>query len=456
MAAFSTTKHLTRKDAGAAAAHPASACSGGTGSRKLHLPHSLGCPLSLRGFSVTISSLPLFDEGPGKDYSVSEVLARSKPAGKAQQRFRKLVATIERKREELRGWQAYRQRYNQRVTTEFEVVRLELRQQQRQMAVLIDELLSQRGQSRRLSRVERAKLRDMLMSLLDGLLSEGHDEVLADLREKHASPSAKEDQRLEMELTESLLTDVLGLDVDENHGASSVEELLAHAQSKMQQRAQSRRAEERATGRRAKRSAAGDAARGKREQAAKEVSQSLRDVFRKLVSALHPDREPDPAQRARKNQLMQRVNQAYDANDLLTLLGLQLEIEQIDTAHLSSTTAERLAHYNQILSEQLARLEAELESFIEPYRELMGGWSGQALTVADVDRKLTMDVAQLREAVRQLTQDLTAFRDPARLRARLRQYDLDDEPGELEAMQEMMEIATMLGDFRPPRRPRRR
>jgi hypothetical protein len=150
------------------------------------------------------------------------------------------------------------------------------------------------------------------------------------------------------------------------------------------------------------------------------------------------------------------VNQAYDANDLLTLLGLQLEIEQIDTAHLSSTTAERLAHYNQILSEQLARLEAELESFIEPYRELMGGWSEQALTVADVDRKLTMDVAQLREAVRQLTQDLTAFRDPARLRARLRQYDLDDEPSELEAMQEMMEIATMLGDFRPPRRPRRR
>jgi hypothetical protein len=324
------------------------------------------------------------------------------------------------------------------------------------MAVLIDELLSQRGQRRRLSRVERAKLRDMLMSLLDALLLEVHDEVLAGLREKHASPSAKENQRLEMELTESLLTDVLGLEVDENHGASSVEELLDHAHRKMRRRAQSQRAEGRESRRRARRSAAGDAARGKREQAAKEVSQSLRDVFRKLVSALHPDREPDPTQRAHKNQLMQRVNQAYDANDLLTLLGLQLEIEQIDTAHLSSTTAERLAHYNQILSEQLARLEAELESFIEPYWELMGGWSGQALTVAEVDRKLTLEVAQLREAVRQLRQDLMAFRDPARLRARLRQYDLDDEPSELEAMQGIMEIATMLGDFRPPRRPRQR
>lgn len=405
---------------------------------------------------MTRSSLPLFDDGPGQDFSVSKVLAQWKLADKAQQRFRKLVANIERKREELRQWQAYRQRHNQRITTEVEPVRLELVQQQRQMAVLIDELLSQRGQSRRLSRLERAKLRDMLMTLLDAVLSQGDDEALAVLREKHTRHSAKEDQRLEMELTESLLTDVLGLEVDENHGASSVEELLDHAQRKAQQRARFHRDDAHEGGRRARRSAAEDLARAKREQAAKEVKQSLRDVFRKLVSALHPDREPDPTERARKNQLMQRVNQAYEADDLLTLLGLQLEIEQIDATHLSATSAERLAHYNQILREQLVRLEAELESVVEPYREFSGQWSGRALTVAEVDRRLTMDLTELREAVRQLTQDLVAFRNPVQLRARLRQYDLDNEPGELEAMQAMMEIATMLGDHRPPQRPRRR
>lgn len=405
---------------------------------------------------MTSSSLPLFDESPGKDLSVSEALARSKPADKAQQRFRKWAANIERKREELSQWRAYEQRYNRRIATEFEPVRSELLQQQRQMAVLIDELLSQRGQSRRLSRLERAKLRDMLVSLLEAGLSQGDDEVLAVLREKHTRPATKEDQRLDMELTESLLTDVLGLEIDENHGASSVEELLDHAHRKAQQRARFHRDDEHESGRRAKRSDAEDAVRAKREQAAKEVNQSLRDVFRKLVSALHPDREPDSTERARKNQLMQRVNQAYEANDLLTLLELQLEIEQIDATHLTSTSAERLAHYNQILREQLTRLEAELESIVEPYRELMGLWSGRPLTVAGVDRRLTMDIAQLREAVRQLTQDLVAFRNPAQLRARLRQYDLDDEPGEWEAMQAMMEIATMLDDHRPPRRPRRR
>ena len=78
------------------------------------------------------------------------------------------------------------------------------------------------------------------------------------------------------------------------------------------------------------------------------------------------------------------------------------------------------------------------------------------MTVTEVDRQLTIDIAQLHEAVRQLKQDLVVFRDPARLRARLRQFDLDDEPGELEAMQTMMGVAMILGDLPPPRRPRRR
>jgi hypothetical protein len=39
---------------------------------------------------------------------------------------------------------------------------------------------------------------------------------------------------------------------------------------------------------------------------------------------------------------MQRVSQAYEATDPLTLLGLQLEIEQIDATHLSSAGAWRL------------------------------------------------------------------------------------------------------------------
>ncbi len=48
------------------------------------------------------------------------------------------------------------------------------------------------------------------------------------------------------------------------------------------------------------------------------------------MAVLHPDREPDEAERVRKTELMQRVNEAYSKKDLLQLVALQLEIEQID------------------------------------------------------------------------------------------------------------------------------
>ena len=50
------------------------------------------------------------------------------------------------------------------------------------------------------------------------------------------------------------------------------------------------------------------------------MSQSIREVYRKLAGALHPDRESDPQERERKTALMQRVNQAYAKNNLLQLL----------------------------------------------------------------------------------------------------------------------------------------
>jgi hypothetical protein len=282
----------------------------------------------------------------------------------------------------------------------------------------------------------------VLMNLVTGLLQDGNDESLAALRDKYSDVSDEQWRRSEMDLTEALLNDVFGLEVDADHGATSAEELLQHAQRKMQERAD--RPCDRIA-RRSKASAAkAEAARAQREQAAREVSQSLREVYRKLVSALHPDREPDADARQRKTQLMQRVNQAYDTNDLLTLLGLQLEIEQIDAAHLSSVPPQRLAHYNQILREQLAGLESELERCLQPFRDSIGWQQSRPLTVAAVDQYLSADIAQLRSAIRELHEDLVAFRDPTTLRDSLKHYEPEqeiDDPGDLAALIDILQTA---------------
>ncbi|ARN18443.1 hypothetical protein [Piscinibacter gummiphilus] len=46
--------------------------------------------------------------------------------------------------------------------------------------------------------------------------------------------------------------------------------------------------------------------------------------------------------------------------DLLSLLQLQLNIEQIDTHHVADVGDQRLRHYNEVLSEQLEELKDEV------------------------------------------------------------------------------------------------
>lgn len=371
----------------------------------------------------------LFDEEPRKDLPLTKVVEQGKPTTKAQQIFQRLIAKIESKRERLKEWQDFQPKFNQRVVDEIEPLEAQLRVGQRKMVDLIDQLLSQPAKGRKFSRLQRAKLEQLLMNLVDGLLEYEGDEALEVLHDKYSDIPLEQVRQSEMAMTQEMLNDVFGFDVGDSHGASNPEELLEHARQLMEESIDQERRSEPEPASASRRSKAGaakaEAARVRREQAAKEVSQSLREVYRKLASALHPDRELDDDARASKTLLMQRVNQAYAANDLLTLLTLQLEIEQIDAGQLSSVPPQRLAHYNQILREQLAGLEAELQDFVMPYLPMLG-WVSDP-TPATLERKLNADLLQLRSQLRAIEGDLVEFRDPVVLREMLRHYRLEED-----------------------------
>ncbi|HWI09868.1 MAG TPA: hypothetical protein VNU48_00900 [Burkholderiaceae bacterium] len=406
-------------------------------------------------------TLPLFDDDePAKSLSLVEVLAGHKPATKAQQTFHKLVLQIERKREQLAQWQAATLRHDARVAAEMLPLQARLQQRQRDMAVLIDTLLSQPTPGQRRGKVQRAKLRQLLLNLLTGLLEDGDDPTLEALYDKHADVPLAQERQDEMDLAQAMLEDVFGMEVDADHGASTAEELFAHAQRKMHEgareraHAQQQQREERAAKRGKAGAAKADAAQARREQAAAEVGQSVREVYRKLASALHPDREAEPQARQRKTLLMQRVNQAYDANDLLTLLGLQLEIEQIDAEHLASVPAQRLAHFNQVLREQLAELDTELARCMAPFRA--GRGYGPTPTPAAIDQEFNVELAQLRAALREIEADLVAFRDPAQLRAALTHYRLERDDDDALDPADLDELLGALDLPTPAPRPSRR
>ena len=86
----------------------------------------------------------------------------------------------------------------------------------------------------------------------------------------------------------------------------------------------------------------------------------LRNMYRKLASALHPDRARDEAERIHKTALMGQVNAAHDAKDLLTLMRLQLLTQTpespTESAYTTSIPKDKLKQAIQQLQAQLHAL----------------------------------------------------------------------------------------------------
>lgn len=113
--------------------------------------------------------------------------------------------------------------------------------------------------------------------------------------------------------------------------------------------------------REAKRARKAPTARQKQaQQTQQDADSAIRAIFRQLASALHPDREPDPAERERKTELMTQANTAYERRDLNALLRLQMQVAQIDEQSIAKLTDEKLAAMSTVLKEQVAALEQGL------------------------------------------------------------------------------------------------
>lgn len=390
----------------------------------------------------------LFDDDDGRALTVSDALPRGKPADRRQAAFQRLTRQIEAERTRLGEWQDYQTRYAQRVSEELMPLSSRLRKARTDLLRLLDEQYHRPGVLP--GKHQRRRLRGMIIDLAQALLAEAADPELVALHDRHSDVSHAEQAELEREFSHAMMEQMFGVELDparEGEGTDDLEALLEQALRKAQEEEQARE-EKRA---RRRKSAKAAAAEAKRAEAETRISQSVREVYRKLASALHPDRASADFSPARKTELMQRVNRAYEAGDLLELLNVQLEIEQIDAGHLANLSAERLDHYNQVLRGQLAELKAEVESLVAPFRMLVP--FAPNLRHGDVERALDGEIARMTIEVKQVSHDLEDLRDPKTLARVVKQYRPDevgpDEVDDLAVLDALME------GFAPARRRRR-
>jgi hypothetical protein len=288
------------------------------------------------------------------------------------------------------------------------------------MVHFMDRACDQKG----LTASERRMIHELISGMAGDLAAECNDEELKNIYNKHSGSNFDEEAAASLDGLKSLLEEVIGVDLRDDLDLNNPEEIFKRAQTHMhEQQTQFETDQQEYEARQAKRkkSAKQLAKESKQQAEEQQTSQSIRELYRKLCSALHPDREPDPQERESKTGLMQRINQAYDSKNLLLLLELQLELEHIDQTTINDLTSSRLKHYNKILAEQLSELEEEIlitENMFKMQYELP---PFQRLTPANVMGNLATEIVELKQAIRELKSDLLAFRDIKILKAWLKE-----------------------------------
>ncbi|MDY4338493.1 J domain-containing protein [Xanthomonas sp. LF07-6] len=347
----------------------------------------------------------------------------STPATPARKRFDSLVKRLERARAQLHAWQDALPRWEQRFHEQVDPL---LQERDAAQVQLLRELDAAHA-TYKLSKRDRADLSELICELAALLIRDGDNDGLKDIYDRHSPLGFDQDLAESEALLTSVIGEEFGLTEEEMAHIHSPEALYAQIQERLhaQQAHAAGRAQQRDKRRRA--------GAGKAAQVAADPQQTRRALYRNLVAALHPDREPDPQQRERKTALMQRLNQAYQNDDLLAMLELQLEIGQLDQAGIAAMAEERIRDYNDLFAAQLRQVEQTLAGLVDDFMGRYGLQDERAPQPQRLDALLAQIKRQVQEEIRSCADDRAAARQADTLkqwlkreRARLAEQELDD------------------------------
>ena len=338
------------------------------------------------------------------------------PVSRAHKQFNTLIKKLEAARALLAQWNDTLPVLVAKINHEYVPLAEVYEERLKQLVMLLDEMHGEKQLGKR----ERQKLSRFISDTAFQLMS-GDDDALKSVYNRHSGADFDADEARSKDEIRQMMESMLGAEFKGDIDMSSPEAMLMAFQAQLEEQdAASEPDQDQHRGAPAPKRPA-DIARERRQAAeAERMQQSLRGIFRKLASQLHPDRETDALERQRKTALMQRVNVAYTANDMLGLLELQLEVEQIDQASLATLSDERVKQYNKVLKEQLTELESEVAGFVEVAAMKIDAGMFDVVTPVTVLRTVDTDIAEMHVKLMVIDDDLQTLRDVSILKVWLK------------------------------------
>ncbi|MDX1253115.1 MAG: molecular chaperone DnaJ [Gammaproteobacteria bacterium] len=346
----------------------------------------------------------------------------------AQKKFNGLIKKIDAQKKLLAEWRESLARCQQDALTKLEPLKKTLSEHQAEMALLLDRLFT----SHKFTRKEQQKLSYLICEICDELINLHQRDDLKPLYNKYSADDfdaqAQETEEMATDFLKAMMEEAFDIDLEDGEldfDPRDPRGAAEHLAKKIKQRQE--QAETAAAAHPGRKKTAKQLAKEACEQKeAANVSKSIQAVYRQLVATLHPDREPDPTERERKTELMQKVTVAYGNRDLLQLLELQLAVEQIDQGKLNNIAEDRLKHYNKVLQNQLNELREEVMLMEMQIRNLLQVAPFETLSPRRLTLMLNDDIRAMRDEIVRLKHDLQQLQDVRQLKQWLKGYRIPE------------------------------
>ena len=358
------------------------------------------------------------------NHSVVKIDTNNKLLTKGQKEFNRLIKKIENTEKEIKEYRETADRLTQRVQKDLSPLRKQYGEQAASMVHLFDRAYH----SDFFKKPEKKKIADWIIENAYELITQyGMNDlkIIYDKYDEDGFDASNEILGEEMGSTmRDMMSALFGIEVDEDADVSSPEKLEAHLQEKLAQKqttmdeeSERRRASQTKSKKQAEREE-------KQEIEARNITKTVRAIYMDLVKAFHPDRETDEAEKVRKTEIMHRITEAYEKNDLLALLRLQLEYNRIDKEHLDKLADDQLKYYNKILKEQAAELANELENLQMQLQAMTGRRSYYIPSPMELEYALSTDINALKKEIKKLKSQVNDLQDHDVLRMWLKSYKI--------------------------------
>ncbi|NDP40018.1 MAG: hypothetical protein GZ093_14915 [Rhodoferax sp.] len=337
-----------------------------------------------------------------------------------QQRFNKLITRTENLARKIEATRTLADAHRPHHGATLRPLEDERSALMRRMALWLDVRLQRKG----LSAKQKRMTSEMICNLTAGLAMAG-DEAMQQMHDAHSDESLAEQEQSAMADMQAMMEGILGHPPGHAPGFESLQDMLQASMRQMQEQQQAQ--DEARAGH--KRGGKSSARQQQSEQQAQDAQGALRTIYRQLVSALHPDRESDTHERARKTALMKEVNAAYERRDLLGLLQLQVRAALTDGEMMSNLAREKVAALSVLLKDRAAVLTRELRDMEMQIRAEFGLAPSAALSAGSLKRAMIEQQQNLQVDVVMMQADLQRVQEDAAFKRWLREQHQGEQDG---------------------------